>query len=44
MRVFWSEQKARPQWLEHSPLDGSIIGVVLGANFLPDSQIGTGKR
>jgi hypothetical protein len=30
MRVFWSGQKARPQRLEHSPLDGSFSELSLG--------------
>src|SRR6266403_646867 len=44
MRVFWSEQKARLQWLVHSPWMAPLRSVVLGSNFLPDSQICIGAQ
>jgi hypothetical protein len=44
MRVFWSGQQARPQWIEHSPWMAPLRSVVPGSNFLPDREIRTGAR
>src|SRR5258708_14834505 len=43
-RVFLSGQKARPQWLEHSPWMAPSRSVVLGSNSLPDLQIRIGSH